>query len=379
MMKDSIIYIFLISLIALSCNNTQRSNPIYSVDLYSPEYSLGFTIKSSNDTSNVIISVLNPWQGSKDAYSELIILKDDSDMDLNRNRSENSIFNEAKRIICMSSTHIAMLDALGATDRIVGVSGKQYVSNPAIRLNDSIKDIGYEGNFDYETILNLRPDLILLFSVNGASAIEPKLKEFGIPYLYIGDYVEKSPLGKSEWLVPVAEIIGKRKNGIDLFNRIKTNYNNLKDSVALSTDIKPKVMVNAPFGDSWFMPSTDSYVAQMIKDAGGEYIYKVNSGNTSLPIDLETALSLVSESDLWINIGAVKDLNEFKTLFPKFINSDCVIKGNLYNNNKRSTPGGGNDSYETGAVFQDSLLRDMITIFHPELLDEELSFYKKLD
>lgn len=45
----------------------------------------------------------------------------------------------------MSSTHIAMLDAIGETARVVGVSGLDYISNPDIQARrDSIGDVGYE-------------------------------------------------------------------------------------------------------------------------------------------------------------------------------------------------------------------------------------------
>ena len=35
-------------------------------------------------------------------------------------------------------------------------------------------------------------------------------------------------------------------------------------------------MLNTPWNDSWSMPSVKSYAAQLISDAGGEYIYKKN-------------------------------------------------------------------------------------------------------
>lgn len=88
------------------------------------------------------------------------------------------------RIVCMSSTHIAMLDAIGEAGRVVGVSGIDYISNPDIQARrDSIGDVGYEGNINYELLLSLDPDLVLLFGVNGASSAEGKLKETGIPFL----------------------------------------------------------------------------------------------------------------------------------------------------------------------------------------------------
>lgn len=53
---------------------------------------------------------------------------------------------DAKRIVAMSSTHIAMLDAIGEVRCITGVSGIDYISNPDIQARrDSIGDVGYEG------------------------------------------------------------------------------------------------------------------------------------------------------------------------------------------------------------------------------------------
>ena len=69
--------------------------------------------------------------------------------------------------------------------------------------------MGYDGNMNYERLLSLSPDIVLLFGVSGASAMEPKLRELGIPYAYMGEYLEQSPLGKAEWLVAVA---GNRRN-----------------------------------------------------------------------------------------------------------------------------------------------------------------------
>ena len=67
----------------------------------------------------------------------------------------------------MSSTHIAMLDAIGEVRCITGVSGIDYISNPDIQARrDSIGDVGYEGNINYELLLSLDPDLVLLYGVN---------------------------------------------------------------------------------------------------------------------------------------------------------------------------------------------------------------------
>ena len=65
-----------------------------------------------------------------------------------------------------------LTDAIGEAGRVVGVSGIDYISNPDIQARrDSVGDVGYEGNINYELLLSLDPDLVLLYGVNGASSM----------------------------------------------------------------------------------------------------------------------------------------------------------------------------------------------------------------
>ena len=128
---------------------------------------------------------------------------------------------EARRIVTMSSTQIAMLEAVDCQNRVVGVSGIDFISSENIQSRrESIGDLGYEGNVNYELLLSLEPDIVLLYGTMGANVMEAKLTELGIPFIYIGEYLEESPLGKAEWVVPVAEIVGKGKTGIEFFSEI---------------------------------------------------------------------------------------------------------------------------------------------------------------
>ena len=140
----------------------------------------------------------------------------------------------------------------------------------------------------------------------------------------------------------------------------------------------PSVMLNVPYGDSWFMPSTQSYAARLIADAGGHYVYQKNTGNASAPIDMEEAYLLASDADMWLNVGMANSLDELKTSCPKFTDTRCFKNGNVYNNNARTNAGGGNDYYESAVVNPDIVLRDLVKIFHPELVQEEYVYYKQL-
>ena len=68
--------------------------------------------------------------------------------------------------------------------------------------------------------MSLDPDIVLLYGVNGASPVESKLRELDIPFIYIGDYLESSPLGKAEWMVALAEIVGRRDDGENISKKL---------------------------------------------------------------------------------------------------------------------------------------------------------------
>ena len=58
-----------------------------------------------------------------------------------------------------------------------------------------IADIGYEAGADFEALAAAKPDIVLLYGISSSNAMEDRLRILGIPYLYIGEYLETSPLG----------------------------------------------------------------------------------------------------------------------------------------------------------------------------------------
>ena len=334
--------ILLLALALAGCRNKSSNLTDFNRSVYTPGYASGFDVKGADGRQSVLLTVTNPWQGAEGVETALFIARDGETAP--EGFEGQVLEGDAGRIVCVSSTHIAMLDAIGEAGRVVGVSGIDYISNPDIQARrDSIGDVGYEGNINYELLLSLDPDLVLLFGVNGASSAEGKLKETGIPFLYVGDYLEESPLGKAEWLVALSEVVGRRAEGEKVFVEIPVRYNALKQRVADNALDAPSVMLNTPYGDSWFMPSTGSYAVRLITDAGGDYIYKKNTGNASTSIDMEEAYLLASDADVWLNVGMANTLDELKAACPKFADIRCVRNGFVYNNNARINAAGGND------------------------------------
>ena len=111
------------------------------------------------------------------------------------------------------------------------------------------------------------------------------------------------------------------------------------------------------------MPSDDSYMVQLLEDAGGEYIYKgKNLAGGSKAISLEEALLLVNSADIWLNPSQVTSLDELCASAPHFADCGVVKRGEVYNNNRIRTANGGSDFWESAIVRPDVVLSDLVEI-----------------
>lgn len=375
-------------LFCTGCGNVGNStgdasdlSEFFTDTLYSPRYASGFMISAPGEDVNedveesddaacsTLITIRNPWQGAEDVTDNILILTGNAGVP--RDFKGTVLKGYPERIVAMSSTHVAMLEAIGESNRIVGVSGKSFLSGEHfLKRSDMIADVGYEGNIDYEALVGAKPDLVLLYGVNSRSAMEPKLKELGIPFIYIGDYIEESPLGKAEWMVVIGALTGRLHQAADTFLPIETNYNSVANMISsFIVGDRPKVMLNAPSGDNWFMPPVTSYMVRLIEDAGGEYVFRQNTSGSSQSIDMERAFALMNSSDFWLNAGSATDMNSLLRLSPRMASTPPVVNNNVWNNNQLINSKGGNDFFESGTIRPDRVLTDIAGILHPELKD----------
>lgn len=374
----------LCALVFVACaGEPARSLEEFATVVYEPSYATGFDISGAEGAASTLITVRNPWQGAEGVEKRLFISREGERAP--EGFEGQVIEGSAERVVCMSSTYVAMIDAIGCTERVVGVSGIDFIYNSRVREAASegrVHDVGHDSNINFELLLTLRPDVVLLYGVAGENGVaNAKLDELNIPYLYLGDYVEESPLAKAEWTVVVAEILGVRERGEELFAGIENRYLELRKQVEESATERPTVMFNTPYRDTWYMPSSRSYAVRIVEDAGGQYVYDGNHGTASQPIDLELAYVLTREADYWINVGQYATLEDLRRDNPRFVGAKAVREGRVYSSDRRATAKGGSDFWESAVVNPDVVLRDLVAILHPELnlVSEELTYYKRIE
>lgn len=378
---QALILCLAIALTLSSCGHS-RGTAGFRADstVYVPRHAHGFRIDGARGRQSTLITITNPWQGAHDIRQQLLILRGGESSP--PHYDGQVLHGDARRVVAMSSSHIAMLDAFGSAGLVTGVSGIGFVTNRDIqRRRATVADVGYDGNIDYEALLALRPDIVTLYGVTGASAVEAKLRELGIPFIYIGDYVEESPLGKAEWMLVMAEITGRRAAGLAAFRPIPRRYEAMRRAARRALESEPpvRVMLNTPYLDTWFMPAAASYSVQLINDAGGQMVYAPPTGSASQAVDMERAYQLAATADVWLNVGTCRSLGDLMRQCPKFADIPAVRQRHVYNNTLRSTPGGGNDYWESGVVRPDAVLADLIRILHPTALPRaDLNYYLRL-
>ena len=269
------------------------------------------------------------------------------------------------RLVCMSTSYIGYLDGVGCDSVVVGVSGIGYISQPSLRARyeatrrgepgRALYDVGYDADPDYERILALRPDLLIGYSI---SAAEPpylqRLRELGVPVLLLSEHLEDHPLARSEYVRLFGALTGRRERADSVFNGIRDRY----ESLCTAPSDPVPVLLNIPYADQWYIPGADNYMARLVHDAGG-YVLGAGEGSASRTVSLEEAWLLAARARVWLNPGWCRTRAQLSGQLSSFSRFDIP---RIYNNIRRTTPEGGNDFWESGALHADQVLSDMVRI-----------------
>lgn len=289
-----------------------------------------------------------------------------------------------QRVVCMSTTYVAFMAALGLEERIVGVSMGSYMMNPTVtaRMAEGlVKEIGSDMALDYETIVSLRPDVVLAFATSGPKPeFFTRLAALGIPVVMVGDYMERTPLARSEWVRAIGWLMGAEAKADSLQQAVAERYDAAKKLVEGVSE-KPTVLLNSPWQETWYIPGGKTFLAEAIRDAGASILTAGHDDSPqSTPVSMEEALALGMKANFWLHPGMATTLQEIAGQNSLFTSFPSFKEGRVWNNNLRQNVNGGNDYFESGVMAPDVILEDLIAIFHPDLLpNHKFTYYRKLN
>ena len=378
-------YIAILSLLLafVSCKKKNQNSLPETIesDLVTINYAKGFSIEK-HSSGITIIKVFSPWPDADEAFTYCLVPRKLKNFQKLYSKDFDAIINvPVERVIATSTTHIPALENLGVIDRLIGFPETRYISSEVTRKKidqGKITDLGNNESINTEMAINLNPDLIIGFSINNQNRVYETLLRSDIPIVYNGDWTEETPLGKAEWIKFFAPFFGLEEKAEKLFNATEENYLAAKILAKKATE-KPTVLSGALYKDVWYLPGGKSWAASFINDANADYLWKDTNGTGSLSLSLESVLSKGVDASFWVSPSQFTSYDELNKASRHYKRFKAFKEKIIYTfaNTKGET--GGLVVYELGPARPDLILKDLIYIFHPELLpDHELFFFKPL-
>ncbi|MFG6427019.1 ABC transporter substrate-binding protein [Lepagella muris] len=357
---------------AAGANDAEASSATDSIATVIPKYAQGFHVKNSGDIT--LLDINDPENREAEKFHFALT---DKDFIGEIPQGYKRINIPIESAICMTSLQLSNFLKLDIPEKVVGITSTRHLHNE--KMNRQIKEgtthkIGIEGNFDNEVIIAIDPDVIFVspFKRGGYDAI----RNVDIPLLPHLGYKELSPLGQAEWIKVVGLLTGNTAKANEIFSDIERRYLALKAMVD-TVGVRPTVFSGEMRGGNWYAVGGKSFLAQLFRDAGGDYFLKDNTESGGITLDYETVYANASEADYWrivnsfdgdFSYDALKKIDNRYTDFKAWKN-----KGVIYCN-MNEVP-----FYERMPVEPEVVLADFIHVFHPDILpDHQPAYYHLL-
>ena len=287
------------------------------------------------------------------------------------------------KVASMSSIYTSMLLKLGVEKTIVAIDNVDYYNNLFIQQsveNHSIIELSKGPTMNVEQTIALNPDLILTFGMGNPSAdVDKKIQQANIPIAVSLDHLEETPLARAEWIKFFACFFNKERLADSLFAQTEEKYLALK-KLSLQQPTKPTVLTELKYGDTWYVPGGNSYVANLLADAGASYFWSNEKQTGSIPLSFESVYAKAKDCDIWLNLYQVNTKKELLSYDQRYRLFNAYKKNKLYNNNKIRNAKGFSNYWESGIVNPDGVLADLISIITPTLLpNHSLLYYKQIE
>ena len=309
----------------------------------------------------------NPWSGQ--VLGEYYLYPDSAELP-GELAGKAVIRTPVKNVIAYSSTQWSVFLELGEIDRVKGILESAYTDNVEIKrllAEKKMEDVGTETCLKTETVISLHPDVILYTPYSTV----PKTEIGGLTGAVMfpfADYLENHPLGRAEWLKVIGFLTCREAYAEQWFDDMARRYEYLKKRCE-NVKSRPTVFSDLPFEGQWYLPGGASYISQIFRDAGADYIWSDNASTASLPVDAETVLAKARNADYWRVMNSTDSKftyerlaaeNELYTYFKAYQKRNiivCDIRESGY--------------FEKSEYEPDLLLKDFVFVFHPEVLEDE--------
>ncbi len=310
------------------------------------------------------VSIANPWKEGIPLHQYVLV---DKHSQLPANLPEGTVVRTpAEHAVIFTASHCQLLEWLHAEGQLAGVADLKYMSIPWVQKGvgtGAIADCGDGMNPVIEKIIDIGPDLLMLSPFENSSGYG-QLEDIHIPLMECADYMEKSALGRAEWMKLYGLLFGKEQEADSLFEEVCQSYLALRDS-AQKLPANHSIITEKLTGSTWYVAGGVSTVGQLIADANGKYAWADDKHSGSLSMTFETVLDKAGQSDVWIfnHFGSGKlTYSRLASEYPGYKEMKAFKEHNTWYVDTQSVR-----YFEEVPFRPDFLLRDYICLLHPEM------------
>ena len=280
-----------------------------------------------------------------------------------------------------SSTHLSPLVDLERLDVLTGVSRLRELQGDALEsrvATGRVREFAPVSVIDAERVVAGRPSMLM--TDGGSSAAVPMIRAAGIPVAANTEWLESTALARAEWLKYMALFLNEESRAQALYAAVKTRYRRLgARATAQPESNRPLVMAGRATRGTFTIAGGRSYVAALITDAGGRYVWADNPSVGASTVDLESQIARASNADIWINGGGWSGLAAMLHDEPRYVAFKAFRHKQVWVYERRLTATGSNDYWSRSVSRPDIVLADLIKIFHPSLVPEHtLEWYMRV-
>lgn len=375
MKKTLLLLLTVAALVIAGCKGRtsgQRSGIGGTADSTTVRYAQGFTVTNLGDIR--LIDLQDPQKEETQSFHYALVPKGAKTDGIPKEYTPIEV--PISKVICMTSLQLSSFIKLDELDAVVGITSTRHLFNEEMnrRLEDGrTHKIGIEGNFDNEVIMAVNPDIILIspFKRGGYEA----LKNVDITLVPHLGYKETTPLGQAEWIKFAGMLLGCEHKADSIFSGIEERYLALTKLTENVTS-RPVVFSGELQGGNWYAVGGQSFLAQIFKDAGGDYFLKDDPHSGGFTMDYEVVYSQAANADYWRIVNSYQGDYSYKVLADddtRYTDFKAWKQHGVIYCNMSKTP-----FYESMPMEPELVLSDFIKVFHPELLPDYTPHYYKL-
>ena len=309
-----------------------------------------------------LVRVANPWRKGEVLHTYVLVPRG---MPMPDALPEGTVVRvPLERAVVYSSVHAGVMKELGAMGAVRGVCDAQYYTMPEVLsglADGSIADCGNSLSPTIERLVALKPDAIILSPFQNAGY--GVLANIGVPIIECADYMEHTPLGRAEWIKVFGELLGKSALADSIYRATVESYSALTRLTA-GVKERPKVLSETIYSGVWYVPGGDSYMAHLFADAGASYPWSDDHSSGSLSLHFSQVLERAQDARFWLIKPAqhmsYADLEASNQLYARF---EAFKQRRVY-----QCVTGETSLFTDFPFHPDVLLRDVVAIFHPQLL-----------